>query len=100
MDEEKLTNILKAQREEYQNYLGTVTEQFESQIKLIGESAIGIEKQLSLISGMIAKNPENIEIMKMDIQFIKQELKGKVDLDEFNNLEKRVMFLEKKVGNV
>ena len=45
---------------------------------------------------MVAKNTEDIEIIKSDIQFIKQELKHKVDRDEFEALERRVMLLERR----
>ena len=46
---------------------------------------------------MVAKNSEDIAIIKTDIAFIKQELKHKVDQDEFEALEKRVLFLESKI---
>ncbi len=39
---------------------------------------------------------EDIEIMKIDIAFIKSGLKQKVDVEEFNVLEKRVAILEAK----
>ena len=95
INEENLKGILKEQREEYQRYIGTLSEDFQSQVKLIAESLSGIQKQLVAIRDMVAKNTEDIEIIKMDIQFIKQELKHKVDLDEFEALEKRVLILEK-----
>ena len=83
---------------EYQNYLGVAVEDFTSQVKILAESVSDIQKQLISIREMVAKNTEDIEIMKADIQFIKQELKHKVDQDEFETLEKRVMFLEKKLS--
>jgi len=98
MNEEKLKEILEEQRKEYQDYLSVVTEKFESQVGLVAESISDVQKQLIAIREMVAKNSKNIEIIKMDIQFIKQELKRKVDSDEFESLEKRVMFLEKKLG--
>ena len=97
-NEQRLKEILEEQRQEYQRYLGTLTEGFESQVKILAESVSGIQQQLIAIRDMVAKNAENIEIIKMDIQFIKQALKHKVDLEEFENLEKRVLFLEKKLG--
>ena len=47
---------------------------------------------------MIAKNSEDLEIIKSDIEFIKNALKKKVDAEEFESLEKRVLLLEKKVS--
>jgi len=46
---------------------------------------------------MIASIQETLEIMKVDIQFIKSGLKKKVDLEEFQTLEKRVALLEAKI---
>ena len=128
INEEKLKEILKEQREEFQGYIGTLGESFESQVKILAESVLGIQQQLialremvavntkrieiiremvvsnaeniEIIREMVARNAENIEIMKADIQFIKQSFKRKVDLEEFESLEKRVLFLEKKIGQV
>lgn len=103
INEEKLKEILKEQRKEYQDYLGVVTEDFQPQVKLVAESVSGIQTQLIAIREMVAKNTEDIEAMKIemmamkeDISFIKFELKRRPSLDEFEALEKRVMFLEKK----
>lgn len=74
--------ILKEQREEYQNYLGVVVEDVRSSLKLIAE--------------MVGKNTEDIDIMKTDLEFIKNGLKKKVDIDEFSALERRVAVLEKR----
>ncbi len=110
INEEKLKKVLKEQREEYQRYLGVVTEDFKSQVKLIAESLSNLQKQLVAIREMVAKNTEDIErlkiemiamkkdmeIMKADISTIKYELRRKVSWDEFEALEKRVLILEKK----
>jgi len=116
INEENLKGILEEQREEFQRYIGTLSEDFQSQVKLIAESLSGLQKQLLAIREMVAKNTEDIErlkieliamrsditetkkdieIMKSDIQFIKQGFKRKVDLDEFEALEKRVLILER-----
>jgi hypothetical protein len=39
-------------------------------------------------------NSRDLEIVKKDLTFIKQDLKRKVDYDEFSALEKRVLALE------
>ncbi len=95
INEKKLEEILKGQRDEYQRYLGVLTENFESQIKLIAESVFGIQEQLIAIRDMVVKNTEDIEMIKMDISIIKNDLKEKVGRDEFALLEKRVIALEK-----
>ena len=115
MDKKDLKKIIlegqKQQREEYQRYLGVVSEKQDSKIQFLAESINGVEEHLSRKidrmdkkidrnAEMIAKNAVNIEIIKSDIQFIKQELGHKVGRDEFETLEKRVMFLEKKLNKV
>jgi hypothetical protein len=64
IDQKKLKKILEKQRKEYQTYLGVLTEHFESQVKLIAETLIEIQKQLSSIRDMVAKNTEDIEFIK------------------------------------
>jgi len=55
-------------------------------------------KKLDSHTQMIVQNTENIEIIKADIEFIKNAFKKKVDLEEFENLEKRVLLLERKIS--
>jgi len=96
LNEKLLKTILKEQREEYQNYLGVVSEDFKSQVKLIAESMQGMQQQLSIIRDMVVKNTEDIEVIKMDLHIIKDGLKEKVDRDELKVLERRIEILEKK----
>lgn len=97
INEKKLKEILKTQREDYQRYLGVLSENFESQIKLVAESLSGIQDQLITLRDMVAKNTEYIEVMKMDLHIVKNDLKEKVDRDEIRILEKRIILLEKKL---
>lgn len=99
--EHKLKEILNEQREEFQRYLGVVVEGLTGQIKLIAESLSDLQRQLAIVREMVAKNTEDIEIMKedigimkMDINTIKNDLKQKVDREEFAALERRVANLE------
>ena len=116
--EKKLKNILKEQREEFQRYMGVLTEGFNDKIQLVAESVCGIQEQLVIIRDMVVKNTEDIEmikmdmeimksdinttkvdmeIMKSDINIIKNDLKQKVALEDFNALEKRMILLEAKM---
>jgi len=106
LNEQKLQEVLTEQRKEYQIYLGTLAEDFQSQVKLIAESVSGIQQQLETLRDMVAQNTEDIEtikadmeVMKADLQLIKQNLKRKVDTEEFEGLEKRVLYLEKRFGS-
>ena len=93
--EQKLKIILKKQRKEFQTFIGALVGDFTAQVKLIAESISDIQRQLVILREMVAKNTEDIEIIKMDIEFIKHSLKKKVDIEEFAVLEKRVLALEK-----
>lgn len=95
IDAQKLKQILTEQREEYQRYLSVVTESFESQVKIIAETLEGVQKQLVSIRDMVAKNTEDIEVIKMELQIIRHDLKEKISRDEFKILETRVSKLEK-----
>jgi hypothetical protein len=45
---------------------------------------------------MIGKITTDVEIIKEDIEFIKGDLKKKVDVEEFSAPERRVSLLEKR----
>jgi len=117
IQEEKLEDILKSQREEYQRYLGVLAENFESQLKLVIKSLKGTQDQLIALGQMVAqntedimkiqvqlvalremaaKNTEDIEIMGMDLHIIKDDLTEKISRADFKIIEKRVDLLEKK----
>ena len=119
MELKDFKKILVDQREEYQRYLKVSLEEQSSQIKLLAEgihsngerldsnakmiakNAKMIAKNsvnIEIIKSDVSKNTENIEIIKSDISFIKGELKQKADLEEFRNLEKRVILLEKRLA--
>lgn len=68
-----------------------VNEQLKAHTEIFGM----IQKQLSAMREMIAKNTEDIEVMKMDLHIIKNDLKEKIGRDEFSVLEKRVSTLER-----
>jgi|SRR3989344_1087746 len=94
--EKKLKKLLRGEREAYQRYLGIVAECFSGKLKLIAESVSGTQGQLIALRDMVAKNSEDVEIIKIDISSMKSMLKKKVDFDEFSILEKRVSILERR----
>ena len=106
IQEEKLEDILKNQREEFQRYLGVLAESLTgTQEQLVAlremvakntEDIIKIQVQLVALREMAAKNTEDIEIMRMDLHIIKDDLIEKISREEFKIIEKRVDLLEKK----
>lgn len=109
MSDQNLKKILIKQREEYQRYLRVITEGFEHQVKLIAESLTGMQKQLVGIRDMVARNTEDIEVMKIDMEMMKtdieimkgdmalirRDLKEKTGRDEISLIEARVARLER-----
>lgn len=67
--------------------LGSIENKLDSH----GVRIASIEEKLTSIE-------KNIEIMKVDIAFIKSGLKKKVDVEEFGALENRVAILEARMG--
>ena len=90
----KIDAVLKEQRKEYQGYLGVLEESFDGKVKLIGEQYDSIIERLDSHDEKFTSIEKNIEIMKVDIVFIKNGLKKKVDVEEFETLENRVAILE------
>jgi viroplasmin and RNaseH domain-containing protein len=101
--ESKLKKILREQREEYQRYFDVLKEDFDNKVNLILAQNNSIierldnhEKILNLHTQILNSHTADIEIIKVDIQFIKNSLKKKVDVEEFEALERRVAILEAK----
>ncbi len=94
--ESKLREILTEQRTEFQHVVGIFKEDLESKINLIAEQYQEIKTTQKTQTEMIGSLMEDVQIIKSDVQFLKVELKRKVDYDEFDALTKRVSLLEAK----
>ncbi len=95
--ENKLKEILAGQRTEFQHVVGIFKEDLESKINLIAEQYQDIKVAQKTQTEMIGDLMEDAQIIKSDVQFLKVELKRKVDYDEFDALAKRVALLESKI---
>jgi hypothetical protein len=95
--ENKLKEILTEQRTEFQHVVGIFKEDLESKINLIAEQYQDIKSIQKSHTEMIGSLMEDVQIIKADAQFLKRELKRKVDYDEFDALAKRVALLESKI---
>lgn len=96
IDKEELKEILKEQREEFQRYIKILKEDWDSKFKIIGEWQKFNQPKLNKIDSI----EERIGRMEDDIRIIKTSLKRKVDYEEFETLEKRVVVLENKLKNI
>ena len=89
MEEQNFKKIIKEQTEEINRHSSMLLEEFQSQLKIVAQVQLEHSRKLDALLEMVAKNTENIEM-------IKSMLRRKVDIEEFEALEKRVMILEKK----
>ena len=72
-------------------------EKFRNDIKIIGEGWQMNAEKTNATFKLASEMKEDIEIIKMDISFIKNALKQKADKEEVEALEKRVILLENKL---
>jgi DNA repair ATPase RecN len=84
------------------NEVATLLESLNDGIQLISEQHGGVIKRLDNIDGRLEgidgrldKIDGRLDRIEEDVVEIKHELKKKVDYDEFEKLEKRVIKLEK-----
>jgi len=89
-------NFMKEQRQEFQHFMGILKEETNSQFQLMGEQFQGINNALETHAQMLGSIMEDVSIIKSDVQFLKVDLKKKVDYEEFNALVNRVSLLESK----
>ena len=102
LNEQTLEQILTRQREQFQQYMGVQVEGLRSDIKLLAEAFSGQQEQLIALRDMVARNTEDlalirtdIEIMKAELGIIRRDLKEKAGRDELAVLEARVAKLER-----
>jgi hypothetical protein len=74
--------------------IGALLEDFNSKFDLVAEQTA----QIPHIKDKVNSLAENMEIVKMDLEFIKSSFKKKVDIDEFTVLERRVALVERKLN--
>ena len=83
--------------------IGVILESLDGKISLVAEQYGDIKttldahtKTLALHTEMIGALTIDMAIVKEDVEFIKNSLKRKVDVEEFAALERRVALLEKR----
>ena len=82
--------------EDIKRYIGAVSEDFQGKVTVVAEQYGTIVKKLDSHTEMIGKLAVDMEIVKTNVEFMKDSLKKKVDYDEFIALERRVHSLEGK----
>ncbi len=93
---------LKQIKDEIVRHFDVVSEKLEDKIATVSEHidvvSERLEDKIATVSEQVAGNTETLEIIKLDIEVIKNDLKQKVSREEFVILEKRVSALEAKRG--
>ena len=75
----------------------SMLEHINEGIEVIGEQHKGVVSRLDGIDGRLDGIDNRLDVMQGDITEIKCKLSEKVDRDEFNKLEKRMVKLERLV---
>ncbi|MEK7542492.1 MAG: hypothetical protein AAB524_02220, partial [Patescibacteria group bacterium] len=79
------------------HHLVVVVEDLKGQIQLVGEGVVVANDRLDRLAELPDKVDairDDVEVIKITLGTIKNDLKQKVDRDEFVTLEKRVSMLE------
>ena len=94
-----LKQFIKEQGEETRRHFDVVAEDLKSEIKTVAEGVEGANQRLDrfeLLPKKVDAIGDGIEVIKVTLDVIKNDLKQKVDRDEFVALERRVGMLETK----
>jgi len=100
MEEKKIKRILEEYKKETKRHFDVVAEKIEDKIALLAQQVAANTEKLKEHDKRFDKIEDTLEVIKLDIEFIKNELKQKVSRDEFAALEKRVSLLEAKVNKL
>ena len=73
-------------------------EEIQSEVHVIAEQSVAHAEKMEIMDGRMDRMENDISVIKLDIEFIKNDLKQKVNRDEFAALERRLSLLENKVG--
>ncbi len=97
INDKKLKQILEEQSKDFKRHVSTLTEDFHSQVKLIGEQYSPIKETLDFPYRDDWIHERRWWDSKNRHRIYKNSLKRKVDVEDFAVLEKRVATLESKV---
>ena len=98
MAEENIKQILEEYEERTKRHFDVVAEDLKGEIEQVAEGVALNTEKLQEHDRRFNKIDETLEVIKIGIEFIKHELKQKVNHDEFAVLEKRVSMLEAKLS--
>jgi peptidoglycan hydrolase CwlO-like protein len=91
---------LKQFKDDICNHFDVVAEDIKDKIGTISEQVATNTEKLEEHDKRFDKIDNDLATIKLDIEFIKNELKQKVSRDEFVALEKRVSMMEIKLNKI
>jgi len=101
---EDIKEVLTEYKEETKRHFDVVAEDLKGKMDTISEQVAGNTEDITSIKEKLEEHDqrfnkidETLETIKIDIEFIKNDLKQKISRDEFAILEKRVSMLEAKM---
>ena len=97
--EQKFEGFIEEQDKKYRRYIDSIDGHFESHNALMAESIIDVREKIVVLTEMVEKNTEDIEIIMLNINLIRGDVKTRIERKEFTVLEKRVVALEQKEKN-
>jgi len=93
---QKIEKETKKMEDEFEMHTKSLAELFQKNVNAVAEQYSSLQEKVDATFDLAGETKQDIEIMKDNIAFIKSGLKQKVDVDEFEALEKRVILLERK----
>jgi len=101
MDEKIFEQLLDKQSKElkkdYASQGKFLLEQFDKKTSVIAEQFGSLKDKVDATFEMTGKLTEDMDIVRGELRIIRNNLSRKVDHEEFEGLEKKVIFLEKKL---
>lgn len=111
MDDKQFKKLLREQSQETARHQKMLLEEFSKRTQVIAEMQICQGKKVEKISEKLdatfelagnmserlTRVDERFSGVENDVRFIRNNLSHKVDHEEFESLEKRVIFLERKI---
>ena len=82
--------------EDMKRHVGALSEEFQGRVKAVAEQFGGLNEKLDSHTEMIGKLVVDMDIVKTNVEFMKDSLKKKVDYEKFTLLENRVSLVELK----
>jgi len=88
--------VLKPYHDDIRRHMGALSEDFQSRLSGALEIIMPKFDQIDQLTHSVEGIKDDVQIIKTNVEFLKDSLKKKVDYDEFIALERRVHSLEGK----